>query len=319
MGKRAVVIGGGGAFGAVTIGKLAKQDKDYDYVLGVSTGAIMAMLVAMRKWEKLKEAYTTVSNKEVYNEYPFTKNGNLKILKTIIRSIFGYVSVGEMRPILGLIRKWVSDSDYRELQDSGKCVIVAVLNVTTGRVEYHSSNECDYEEFTLYVASASCPELVGNLWNINGWEYSDSGLATLVPIVKATKLEVSEIDVFIHRPMLREFKNSQILDMPLWWPIRMFMYSMRIIRAVHRYVLIQRENLEYKEQREGILRALIKGQKITVFYLDSVFKKHNAMVMDSKVMTRMYDHGFNSFGFSDIRQEFTLENWEQLFDKQDDE
>ena len=320
--KRAVVIGGGGAFGAITVGKLAKQDKHYDYVLGVSTGAIMSLLVASKsqdKWARLKEAYTTVNNKEVYNVYPFTKNGNLKIMKTIFRSILGDISVGEMRPIVNLIKKWVSETEFKSIQESGTQVIVAVLNVTTGRVEYHNARDYDYDQYCEYIAAASCPEIVGNLWQINGWEYSDSGLATLVPIVKATKLDVSEIDVFVHRPFIREFKNSQRLDMSIHWLPKMMLYSMRIIKAIHRYVLIQRENLEYKEQREGVLRALIKGQKITCFYLDSVFKKHNAMVMDKAVMTRMYEHGYKTMGETDIRMQYNMNNWEQLFDQQDDE
>jgi|SRR6478609_1882969 len=313
---KAVVIGGGGAFGAITIGNASKLDKDYDYVLGVSTGAIMSVLFALKKWDKLKEAYTTSKNDYIYNIYPFNKKGDLKIYLAVWRSIMGYVSIGEMKPILALVRKWLSEDDYLELKDSGKTVIIALLNVTTGRVEYKYSNDHDYWEFTEYIAAASCPELLGNLWNINGWEYADSGLATLVPIVKATKLPVDDIDIYIHREFKRDVKNSQILDMKVGALPRLFMFSMRIIKAIFRYILIQRENLEYKEQREGILRALIKGKKVTCYYLDSMFRKHNAMVMDSKIMKSMYDYGFRN-GMNKF--EYNLENWEGLFDPQDDE
>lgn len=315
---RAVVIGGGGAFGAVTIGNARRLNKEYDYVIGVSTGAVMACLFALgeKKADKLKEAYTSCTNDQVYNVYPFNKKGDLSIWKTLYRSLFGYISIGEMKPVLNLIRKWLSEDDFQELQDSGKIVIVALLNVTTGRVEYKYSNEHDYYEFTEYIAAASCPELLGNLWNINGWEYADSGLATLVPIVKATKLDISEIDVYIHREFKREVKNSQILDVKVGYFDRLLLYSLRIVKAVFRYILIQRENLEYKEQREGVLRALMKGQKITCYYLDSVFRKHNAMVMNTDIMTKMYNHGFNN---GMIKIEYTKDNWESLFDPQDDE
>lgn len=315
---KACVIGGGGAFGAITIGNAAKINKEYDYVLGVSTGAVMACLFALgeSKREKLKEAYTTCKNSDVYNIYPFNKKGDLSVYLTLWRASMGYISIGEMKPVLNLVRKWLSEDDYKELQESGKIVIVALLNVTTGRVEYKYSNEHDYWEFTEFIAAASCPELLGNLWNINGWEYADSGLATLVPIVKATKLDVDEIDVYIHREYKRDMKNSQILDMKVGALPRFFMFSMRIIKAVFRYILIQRENLEYKEQREGVLRAILKDKKITCFYLDSMFRKHNAMVMDTKLMKAMYDYGFKN-GMNKI--EYTKENWESLFDPQDDE
>lgn len=312
------VIGGGGAFGAVTIGNARKINKEYDYVIGVSTGAVMACLFALgeKKADKLKEAYTSCTNDQVYNIYPFNKKGDLSVWTTLKRSLFGYISIGEMKPVLTLIRKWLTEQDFQELQDSGKIVIVALLNVTTGRVEYKYSNEHDYLEFTEYIAAASCPELLGNLWNINGWEYADSGLATLVPIVKATKLDVDEIDVYIHREFKREVKNSQILDIKTTKIHRFVIHSLRMIKAVFRYVLIQRENLEYKEQREGVLRALIKGKKITCYYLDSRFRKQNAMVMNTDIMTKMYDYGFNH---GMVKIEYTKDNWESLFDPQDDE
>jgi predicted acylesterase/phospholipase RssA len=56
--KKGLIISGGGAFGAYGVGTLASLNKDYDIVAGISTGALMGSLVALKKFDVLKEAYT---------------------------------------------------------------------------------------------------------------------------------------------------------------------------------------------------------------------------------------------------------------------
>ncbi len=57
---RAAVISGGGSMGAYGAGTLAALNKDYDLVCGVSTGALMSPLVALKKWDILKILLKTV-------------------------------------------------------------------------------------------------------------------------------------------------------------------------------------------------------------------------------------------------------------------
>ena len=85
MAKRIAVISGGGAHGAFTVGKLSKLNLDYDIVLGVSTGALMAPLIGLKQFSLLKQAYTSVDNKKIYNVNPFNKKGNIKILNALWR------------------------------------------------------------------------------------------------------------------------------------------------------------------------------------------------------------------------------------------
>lgn len=311
---RILCIGGGGMLGAHTVGRLSVEKKKYDKIIGVSTGAMMLCLLGIgddESYEKLKQAYTTTTNKDIFSYYPFSKSGELSIRKSLIRSVCGYISIGETERLDQFIRMWFTRSDYEKLQKSDTEVIIAVLNVTTGRVEYKSSKESySYEEFTRYVAAASSPELLTSLWEFDGWEYSDSGLATLVPIVKGSYVKgVTEIDCYVHRPFTRVIKNSKPLKR------RKFL---QIIKACYRYVLIQRDNLEHKELREGVLRCLIKDIPIKIYFMDNQFKQ-NSMVMDSKIMKEMYEYGYNNHYNKNMSIRFTKDNWEELFNNQDDE
>jgi len=309
--KRALVIGGGGANGAITVGRLSARNEDYDVIVGVSTGAIMSPLIALKKWDKLIDAFTSTKNKDVFKKYPFTPKGKLSIFKTFWRSIWGNYSVGDTTPMYDLVQKWFTYEDYKELQAKDIEVIIAVLNITTGHVEYKSNKDCHgYDVFCKYIAAASSPELIGSLWEFNDMEYSDSGLATLVPIVKATKIkDVSEVHVYTHRMFTREIKNrSRLMRKEL----------LQIVNAAYRYVLIQRDNLEYKELREGVLRCLVKGIKVKVTFIDDKFK-HNSMVMDPLIMGQMVEYGKKTAYDQNVNYEFNSDNWENLFDLQDDE
>jgi len=308
---KVLCIGGGGMLGAHTVGRLSVEKKKYDKIIGVSTGAMMLCLLGIgdeESYEKLKQAYTTTTNKDIFSYYPFTKNGELSVWKTLWRSLTGHVSIGETATLDKFIRKWFTRLDYDKLQKSETEVIVAVLNVTTGCVEYKSSRDSySYEEFTRYVAAASSPELLASLWNFDGWEYSDAGLATLVPIVEATNYEgVKGIDCYVHRPFTRVIKNSK----PLM--IRKFI---QIVKACYRYVIIQRDNLEYNELREGILTCLVDNIPIKVYYMDNQFKV-NSMVMNPKTMLGMYEYGRNNHFNKNMVIEFTKENYKQYFKKQ---
>jgi predicted acylesterase/phospholipase RssA len=86
--KKGLVISGGGAYGAYGVGTIAGLDKDYDVVAGVSTGALMGALVMLKKWDTLKDAYTSVNQKSIfdskwYRPNVFKKNGKLNLLSVL--------------------------------------------------------------------------------------------------------------------------------------------------------------------------------------------------------------------------------------------
>lgn len=314
---KVLCIGGGGAAGAETVGRLKARDEDYDIIIGCSTGAIMAPLVALASdsrshdsapyWDRLVKAYTNTGNSDVFKIYPFNRYGELDLLNVINQAVFKKsYSVGNTTPMLLLIQRWFTYEDYLVLQSSNVEILIAVLNVTMGRVEYKSSKDnYSYDEFTRYIAASGSPELIGSLWNFDGWEYSDSGLATLVPIEKAAQLPgVKEIHVFTHRMLTKEQRPKKPL---------MKKAFMQIVRALFRYVVIQRDHLEQKEILAGVLMCLVQGIKVRVTFLDSHFSKSNNMVMDKQLMTLMVKYGEVTATQPNINYEFTVDNWKDIF------
>jgi len=88
--KRGLIISGGGAFGAYGVGTLAAFDKEYDIVAGISTGALMGGLVSLRKWDVLKEAYTSVTNESIfdkkwYRPHVFNKKRKLHYMLNMVK------------------------------------------------------------------------------------------------------------------------------------------------------------------------------------------------------------------------------------------
>jgi predicted patatin/cPLA2 family phospholipase len=314
---KAVVIGGGGLEGINTISKLEelhKQGERYNFGVGTSTGAMMLCHALLGNFDILAEAYISVMNSDVYKTYPFNKKGDISTFQVIVRAWKGYATIGDMSPLLALVRKHLTIDHYSDLRASGKRAIIAVLNMTTGLIEYKCSDDHDYWEFTKYISAAATPQILGNYWSIDNWEYADAGLATLVPIGQAINEGAEYIDVFTHRAFKRDIRNNKILD------VKSLGKTERIvpmINSIARCVRIHREQLEHLEIREGVKTCLMEGVEPTVYYLDSKFKGNNPMIMNPDLSKRMYEYQKQQFGRTDFRVKYTKENYKYYFNIQD--
>ncbi|MGM0392721.1 MAG: patatin-like phospholipase family protein, partial [Bacteroidota bacterium] len=72
---RALVISGGGSKGAFA-GGVAQylrevEGKDYDLYLGTSTGSLLISHLALDKTQKIKEVFTSVTQKSIFSSLPF--------------------------------------------------------------------------------------------------------------------------------------------------------------------------------------------------------------------------------------------------------
>ena len=83
---KALVISGGGSKGAFAGGVaeylINEQKQEYDMFVGSSTGSLLIPHLSIGKIDKVKEAYTSVVQNDVFNICPFIikkdRDGNLK-------------------------------------------------------------------------------------------------------------------------------------------------------------------------------------------------------------------------------------------------
>jgi len=204
---KALVISGGGSKGAFAGGVaeylIGTNKKKYDLFVGSSVGSILISQLALGNITKLKETFTTVNNKDVYNIFPFsvikedgkvtTKINHLNTLRTFIK---GANTFGESKKLRKLIQKTNTVSDFENLKNAPD-VIFTVSNLTKQKVEYFHAKDCNYDDYLDWMwASANYVPFM-SLMTKNGCQYADGGFGSFVPVRYAIDQGATEIDVII--------------------------------------------------------------------------------------------------------------------------
>ena len=227
---RALVISGGGCKGAWAGGVaehlLVERGIDYDIFVGSSTGSLLIPHLAIGKVDKIKSLYTNVSQKDIYavNPFYFKPNGEGGIKasinhKNVVKMFLKrYKTFGDTSALRKTIAASLSKEDFREVQRSGKKVIVTVCNITRTTVEYRYAIDCLYEDFMDWMWASSCFIPFMSLVKKNGYEYADGGFGNFIPIEEAINIGATEIDVIVLNPRrrpTREVKTHNAFDLLL--------------------------------------------------------------------------------------------------------
>jgi len=183
MKKNILVIGGGGAKGAYAVGLLTMWNESYDKYYGTSTGALIAPLVALGKYDELKEAYLSLSNESIYSVNPFNKKGKISKMNAIKRMLRKKNSFGESDKLKDLIKKYYTEADHNKLRFTQTEVVVTVTNMTTNTTGYVSNLKTNYESFVECIWTST---LAYPFTALNG-VFADGGYSSPVPIVRACK------------------------------------------------------------------------------------------------------------------------------------
>lgn len=169
MSQKVLVVSGGGARGAWG-GGIAQHltenaGNDYDLIIGTSTGSLMAPLVAVNNFDLLREMYTGVTNKSIFNVNPFKlkkgRNGKVASIKVkqfrgIFRILFGKKTLGETKRLRKLIYKTYGPEIYKQFIEEGDEVMITVANLSNSEVYYFSSKQDLYNN-----ASVDCEGFKG--------------------------------------------------------------------------------------------------------------------------------------------------------------
>ena len=161
----AVVISGGGAFGAWGVGvaqALAQDPKNprkYSLGVGTSTGSLMGPLVLLQDFDTLIKAYTSVTQSDIFNVNPFKKNGKLRAFNFIKRVIQGKNTVGETANLRKTIERFFPEDDFNKLKSKNMEFTAATVSMISGKTHYKSTNEHQYQEMVDWMwTSANQPE-----------------------------------------------------------------------------------------------------------------------------------------------------------------
>ncbi len=209
---RALVISGGGSKGAFGGGVaqylIDDLNRQYDILIGTSTGSLLVPQLSIGRVENLKRAYTSVGQKEIYSVCPFiikkdkegnpyTKINHLNIVKMFLK---GKKTFGEHYNLLKTIRSTFSEEDFEIAKKSRKKIIVTVANLSLNIVEYKYLSDCTYEDYTewMWISTSFVPFMA--LVEKDGYEYADGGFGSRIPIEEAINAGATEVDVIVLSP-----------------------------------------------------------------------------------------------------------------------
>lgn len=303
-----MIISGGGAFGAYGVGTLAAINKDYDLVAGVSTGALMSPLVALKKWDVLKEAYTSVTNEKIfdkkwYRPHVFNKDGKLNyfsILYVLFARMFGrkknLLSLATTKNMRKLIEEFITNEDWNQLKTLNKEVVVGAVNLRELPADVHYFSNFDkqvtFEDFKDWIwASANAPFVTTLLekrwWDVEDnkfyeGEWTDGGLTEIAPFDYVLQNGIEEIDVIMHRT---KFQKRKQIDR-----------SEDLLETIQRGIAAMRYDIEYEEGKlEAELQKFATDNRVTirVFWLPRKLA-NNSLVFDKETMLKWYNEGFST-------------------------
>jgi len=284
---RALVISGGGSKGAFAGGVaqflIQEAKHEYDLFVGTSTGSLLISHLALNKLDKIKDIYSSVNQKSIFNNCPFLirkKHGveviainHWNVFKNFIR---GKKTFGESENLRKLIRKSITVEEFNDLKQGKTDVVVTVSNLSLNQVEYKSISDCTYEEFCDWVWISSNYTPFMSLAKRNGCEYADGGLGSSVPIEEAVKRGATEVDVVVLHTEVNYLNR-----MPARNPFE-------LMTTIFSFML---DRIENQNIRMGKLVANQRDAIINFYYTPTVLTT-NSLIFNKERMILWWKRGY---------------------------
>jgi predicted acylesterase/phospholipase RssA len=295
LNKVGCLISGGGAWGAFGGGTLARINANYDVVIGVSTGSLLAPLTALREWELLKEGYASVNNDDIFDKcwykgFPISKKGKVRKLPIIMTLLLSQKTVCTSNALKNTIDKFFPEEFFNVLKKQNKEILVGTQNYleTPSKIHYFSSMDEEYEDFKDWMwCSANFPfftSLVKKSWNnqtgsfhVGNW--SDGGITALIGIDQLMMKGFKDIDIILHRSKPIETYEGNRID--------------NLMENVTTSIAAMRYDIEFEYFYERIKRLNKQGAKVTVYWLPRKLSK-NCMIFNQKEMSAWWEEGYNT-------------------------
>ena len=285
---RALVISGGGSKGAFAGGVaqyLIEEKKiDYDIFIGTSTGSLMVSHLALKKVEKIKNVYTNVNQRSIFNSCPFLikRKGGVETIRinhfNVLRNLLsGSKTFGQSLNLRTLIKNTLTLEEFNTLKNSNLEIVVTVSNLSLNQVEYKSINEFEYEEFCdwIWISCNYTPFM--SLVKKGGCEYADGGLGSMVPIEEAVKRGATVVDAII-----LQTEVSQLNRMPST-------NAFSLLTNMFEFML---DRIESQNIKIGKFAASHQNTIINFYYTPTVLTT-NSLIFEKNNMTKWWKSGFD--------------------------
>lgn len=285
---RALVISGGGSKGAFA-GGVAQylrevEGKDYDLYLGTSTGSLLISHLALDKTQKIKETFTSVTQKSIFSSLPFVvkrAHGQDQIsidhFNVVRNFIKGKKTFGESLNLKKLILETLSREEFDKLKASQKDIVITVSNLSLNEVEYKSIKDFGYEDFCEWIWISCNYTPFMSLVKKNGCEYADGGLGSMVPIEEAIKRGATHIDAIVLQTEVTYFNR---------------MPSKNVFALIINLFSFMLDRIENQNIRIGKFAAANKDVIINFYYTPTVLTT-NSLIFDKIKMENWWESGFS--------------------------
>ena len=283
-----MVISGGGSKGAFAGGVaqylIEELQHNYDLFVGTSTGSLLISHLALDKVEKIKEVYTSVNQKSIFNSCPFIikedKFGGKQIAidhYTVLRNFLkGKKTFGESLNLRKLIAKTLTEIEFNNLKASEKEVVVTVSNLSLNQVEYKSINDFEYQDFLdwIWISSNYTPFM--SLVKKDSCEYADGGFGSMVPIEEAINRGATSIDVIILETEVTYYNRLPSKNV------------FSLLTNMHSYMA---DRIEKQNIRIGKFVATNNDVIINLYYTPTVLTT-NSLIFDKAMMGKWWERGY---------------------------
>lgn len=293
--ERAVLISGGGAWGAFGAGTLARIDGDYDTIIGVSTGSLLAPYAALKEWDKLKEEFTNITNSDVideswYKPNAISKSGKVRIFPIVMALLFGNKTISTSNALRNTIDRIFPEEYYDELELQNKEVVVGAQNFaqTPSKIHYFSNLDVDYEEFKDWMwCSSNFPfftSLVKKSWKTPNGDFhvglwSDGGVSDLKGIEQLMMKGFSEIDIILHRTKPQEILEGNRIN--------------NLVDNIRNTIAALRYDIELECFYDKIRRLNKHGAQVRIFWLPRKLSE-NSIVFNRNEMIDWWEEGYET-------------------------
>lgn len=253
-------ISGGGTkiAGLFGVAEVILREKNYspDIISGVSAGAILAVPLALGKFEEIKKIVLSLELNTFFSDVPVKENGKIKLFNAVSKLLGGKYYLGEQKNLEKILSQVVSETEftaYKKNPNMPVCIVGAVDFYTGGRV-YVNLKEFSYELFLKFVnASASIPIFTPGIsmkGNFNDFEGNpikgkvllfDGGVRDHSPtskILKSNAFRISENASIYSRP-----ENNEILDPGKF-------EAKNILQILNRYVEITNTEISKNDETQ---------------------------------------------------------------------